>query len=137
MATWYELAQDSRRAANEMVETRFRSCLSRAYYAAYSKVTHALSAAPGLTFPPDREGPSHPGELGTGGIRRLIETSMPGMSQERRVKLSELVGSLYTLRLYADYRPSIERCERRARGSLNDEDRVRRLLRGSHMPAES
>ena len=33
---------------------------------------------------------------------------MPGMSQERRIKLSELVGALYTLRLYADYRPSIE-----------------------------
>ncbi len=29
------------------------------------------------------------------------------MSVERRLKLSELIGELYTLRLYADYRPSI------------------------------
>ena len=108
MTTWHEVARDSRKAANEMVETRFRSCLSRAYYAVYSKVTHDLAAASNVTFPPGREGPNHPGESGTGGIRRLIETSMPAMSQERRVKLSELVGELYTLRLYADYRPSIE-----------------------------
>src|SRR5438045_1609144 len=107
MTTWHEVARDSRNAANELVKTRFRSCLSRASYAVYSKVTHDLSAAPNVTFPPGREGPHHPGETGTGGIRRLIETSMPGMSQERRVKLSELVGELYTLRLYADYRPSI------------------------------
>ncbi|MGF1633632.1 MAG: hypothetical protein ACFCVE_07255 [Phycisphaerae bacterium] len=108
MTTWHEIARDSRKAANEMVETRFRSCLSRSYYAVYSKVTHDLAAAPGATFPLGREGPNHPGASGSGGIRRLIETSMPGMSQERRVKLSELVGELYTLRLYADYRPSID-----------------------------
>lgn len=119
MAEWYELASDSRKAANEMVETRFRSCLSRAYYAAYSKVTNGLAAAPGVMFPQGREGPNHPGELGTGGIRRLIETSMPGMSQERRVKLSELVGSLYTLRLYADYRPSIDIDARDAREAIS------------------
>ena len=119
MTTWHEVARDSRKAANEMVETRFRSCLSRAYYAAYSKVTHDLAAAPSVTFPQGREGPNHPGELDTGGIRRLIETSMPAMSQERRVKLSERVGSLYTLRLYADYRPSIEIDAREAREAIS------------------
>lgn len=86
----------------------YRSCLSRAYYAAYSKVTFALASAPGVTFPTGREGPRHPGETGTGGIRRLIETSMPDMDQPRRVKLSELVGRLYTLRIVADYRPSMD-----------------------------
>lgn len=108
MSTWHEVAQDSRKAANEMVDKRFRSCLSRAYYAVYSKVTHDLSAAESVMFPQGREGPNHPGELGTGGIRRLIESSMPGLSPLQRIKLSELVGSLYTLRLYADYRPSVE-----------------------------
>ncbi len=68
-----------------------------AYYAAYSKVTFALAAAPNVTFPAGREGPNHPGELGTGGIRRLIETSMPDMEQSHRVWLSELIGRLYTL----------------------------------------
>ncbi len=102
-----------------MVETRFRSCLSRAYYAAYSKVTHELAAAPNVTFPQGREGPNHPGELGTGGIRRLIETSMSAMSQERRVKLSELVGALYVLRIAADYQPSSEIDAREAREAIS------------------
>ncbi len=75
---------------------RFRSCICRAYYAAYSKVTHELVVTAGLTMPLDREGPNHPGKLGTGGIRRMIETSMPNMNDPRRIKLSELVGRLYT-----------------------------------------
>ena len=107
MTTWHEISRDARKAANELVEARFRSCLSRAYYAAFSKVTHELNAAPNVTFRPGRKGPDHPGESGTGGVRRLIETSMPGLSQDRRDKLSEIVGALYTLRLYADYLPSI------------------------------
>src|SRR6266446_3011679 len=72
--SWYDLASDARKAASRLVGENYRSCLSRAYYAAYSKVTFALAAAPGVTFPAGREGPNHPGEMGTGGIRRLIET---------------------------------------------------------------
>jgi uncharacterized protein (UPF0332 family) len=105
---WLELARDARNSANELMERdRFRSCVSRAYYAAYSKVAHELVVTAGLTMPPDREGPNHPGRLGTGGIRRLIETSMPNMNDARRVKLSELIGRLYTLRIDADYKPSV------------------------------
>ena len=107
MAEWYEIASDARKAANRLVTDHYGSCLSRAYYAAYSKVTQELSQAPGVTFPAGREGPSHPGETGTGGIRRLIEKSMPNMNAEKRLKLSELVGRLYTLRVVADYRPSV------------------------------
>src|SRR2546423_13782589 len=117
--SWFDLASDARGAANRVVDGNHPSCVNWAYYAAYSKVTFALAVAPNVTFPQGREGPNHPGELGTGGIRRLIETSMPAMSQERRVKLSELVGSLYTLRLYADYRPSIEIDARDAREAIS------------------
>jgi hypothetical protein len=106
--SWFDLASDARRSASRLAGDNYRSCLSRAYYAAYSKVTHALAAAPNVTFPADREGPNHPGETGTGGIRRLIETSMPDMDPARRVKLSELVGRLYTLRIDADYKPSVQ-----------------------------
>ncbi len=106
--TWFDLARDARTAANRLVSDNYRSCLNRAYYAAYSRVTFALAAAPGIAFPSGREGPSHPGEAGTGGIRRLIETSMPGMEASRRVWLSELIGRLYTLRIDADYKPSVE-----------------------------
>ena len=59
-------------------------------------------------FPQDGKGRTILGETGTGGIRRLIETSMPGMELPRRVWLSELIGRLYTLRIDADYKPSVE-----------------------------
>ena len=118
-SSWFELASDARKAASRLVSDHYRSCLSRAYYAAYAKVTHALAAAPGVTFPPNREGPNHPGETGTGGIRRLVETGMPNLNQAQRLKLSELIGRLYTLRIFADYRPSVEVDARDAREAIS------------------
>ena len=41
-------------------------------------------------------------------MRRLIQTSMRDMDQNRRAWLSELIGRLYTLRIDADYTPSVE-----------------------------
>ena len=41
------------------------------------------------------------------------------MDQPRRVKLSELVGRLYTLRVFADYRPSVEVAGREARDAIS------------------
>ena len=117
--TWADLATDARQAANRLVSDNFRSCIARAYYAAYSKVTYVLAATPGVTFPANREGPNHPGETGTGGIRRLIETSMPDMETARRRKLSELIGRLYTVRVFADYRPSVEVDGRDAREAIS------------------
>ena len=112
MTTWYDVARDSRKAASEMVGARYRSCLSRAYYAAYSQVTHQLLDK-GVTMPAGREGPNHPGYLPSGaaarnGIRQMIVTQLTEMAIPKRRALSELIGALYTLRLYADYRPSIE-----------------------------
>ena len=118
--TWLDLARDARKAASRLVtEEIFRSCISRAYYAAYSKVAHELVVTGGLTMAKDREGPNHPGELGRGGIRRLIETSMPNMRQDRRIKLSEWIGRLYTLRIDADYKPSVVVGSRDAREAIS------------------
>jgi uncharacterized protein (UPF0332 family) len=114
---WLEVAQDARNAANEMVQDRFRSCISRAYYAAYSKVAHELAFTAGLTMPADRGGPHHTG--GRGAIRPMVETSMPNMEQAKRVKLSELIGRLYTLRVDADYKPSVEVEGRDAREAIS------------------
>ncbi len=112
METWWDLACESRKAANEMVGTRFRPCLSRAYYAAYSKVTRDLVAL-GVPMPPGREGPDHPGHLPGGkakhkGIRQLIVERLTTLPPDRRRALSGIVGELYTLRLYADYHPSYD-----------------------------
>ena len=110
LETWDDLARNARRAANEMVQTRYRSCISRAYYAAYSKVTHDLVAT-GVSMPRGWEGPNHPGHLPTGeagdkGIRRMIVDRLTGLSLGKRKTLSRIIGSLYTLRLSADYHPS-------------------------------
>ncbi len=100
---WLDVARDARKSASILLtEDHYRSSVARAYYAAYSKIAHELVATAGLPMPPGREGPSH------SRIRSLIETSMPNMAQAKRDKLSEMLGRLYTLRIDADYRPSIE-----------------------------
>jgi uncharacterized protein (UPF0332 family) len=111
---WLDVANDARQAANQLItEDRFRSCAARAYYAAYSKVTHELVLTAGLPLPPDREG------FGHRRTREVILTSMPGMDQDKRDKLSELVGRLYTLRVDADYKPSTVVENREAREAMS------------------
>ncbi|MBW3539771.1 MAG: HEPN domain-containing protein [Planctomycetes bacterium] len=101
--TWLDVARDARKAASALVvQDRYRSAVARAYFAAFSKVTHELVVTVGLPMPAHREGPSH------ARIRPIIQTSMPHMAQNKRDKLSELIGRLYTLRIDADYKPSSE-----------------------------
>ena len=114
---WLDLARDARKAASRLLaEENYRSSMSRAYYAAYSKVTHELIGSAALQPAPGREGPKHGGRAG---IRPLIETRMPNMQQTRRYRLSELIGRLYTLRLDADYKPSVKVESRDAREAIS------------------
>jgi uncharacterized protein (UPF0332 family) len=100
MATWWELASDSRKAANRLIQDQHhRSAVSRAYYAVYSKVAHELTER-GITMPKDREGPSH------AKVRALIETRLTALPLAKRQALSRMVGSLYTMRILADYKPT-------------------------------
>lgn len=96
-----------------VTQDHFRSGVARAYYAAYSKVAHELVVTAGLAMPPGREGPGH------SRVRPVIETSMPHMTQQKRVALSGLVGRLYTLRVDADYKPSIQVEAREAREAIS------------------
>ena len=82
-------------------------------------MNHALVAVPGVFIRGGREGMNHPGETGAGGIRRWIETHMPGLDQRKRAKLSELVGRLYTLRIAAHYQPSVDVDGRDAREAVS------------------
>lgn len=78
---WLSLANEARKAASGLLaEERYRSCVPRTYYAAYSKVTHELVFSAQLTMPTGREGPSH------ARLRPLIETSMSKMNQKKREK---------------------------------------------------
>jgi len=111
--TWLDVAVSARRSASQLMrDAAFRSAASRAYYAAYSKLTHELVAA-GVTMPREREGPGHQR------LRPLIETPLTIMTKAKRVVLSALVGRLYILRLDADYRPSAIVEAREARLALS------------------
>jgi uncharacterized protein (UPF0332 family) len=100
MADWNILASGNYRAANLLVQEQCdRSCLSRAYYAAYSRATHALSASGGVTFPAGREGPSH------SALPDLVENHLLRLGQHRWI-VSDYLRTLYSLRLLADYWPS-------------------------------
>jgi hypothetical protein len=48
------------------------------------------------------------GEAKHKGIRQLIVEKLDQWDPPKRRALSELIGELYTLRLFADYRPSQE-----------------------------
>ena len=110
--------------------------MPRAYYAVYSKVTHDLVAL-GVPMPVGREGPGHPGHFPGGraddkGIRRLIVGRPTQFDLAKRQALSDLVGALYTLRLYADYHPSIEVADADAREArVHDAQGIRELLIGA------
>lgn len=81
------------------MQHRWRSALSRAYYAAYARVTAALANVPGVTFASGREGPTHARLPG------LVETHL-SHAGDVRWRVSELVRGLYKARLDADYVPS-------------------------------
>ncbi len=99
MATWNEVSLDCLRAAGELMQSgRYRSSVSRAYYAAYSAVTAALSHA-GVAFKDDHDGPSHPN------ARALIGNHFPKLSRKKRKLLMAAMHRLYESRLDADYRP--------------------------------
>lgn len=101
MAKWNDLAKDNRLAAYEVfVRQRWRTCVSRTYYAIYSAVTEELIGQ-GVVMPKERNNPSH-AKLPT-----LVGHNLAGVSHAVRWRLSGLVANLYKLRLMADYMPQI------------------------------
>jgi len=97
--SWLDLARESRRAALYLVgEDCPRSAVSRAYYAAYARISHELLAL-GVSMPPGRNGPSH------SKLRVLILDALSRRIPDRgrRAAISDWVGRLYALRVGADY----------------------------------
>ncbi|MCH7812566.1 MAG: HEPN domain-containing protein [Planctomycetes bacterium] len=76
---------------------RWRSALSRAYYAAYAKVVAVLLSS-GMT-PPARGNPGHRS------MPDLILNNMRSLDSGSRARLSGQMATLYNLRLVADYQP--------------------------------
>jgi uncharacterized protein (UPF0332 family) len=108
---WKTVAQDNYSAASALfTQRRWRSAISRAYYAVYSLVGHALSAK-GVTMPMGREGPSHKK------VPVLVERNLLEL-RDVRWRVSKMVHDMYDYRLAADYKPSDDVGDADARKSL-------------------
>lgn len=101
MADWDDIARDSLKAAQVLADgNHFRSCASRAYYAAFSAVSFALrSQAP---FEKGRETPAH--HRVTGLIHDYFATSL---TPARLRDLKARIRRLYNERINADYKTGL------------------------------
>jgi uncharacterized protein (UPF0332 family) len=97
MTAWHDIATDNETAARELVAAkRWRSAVSRAYYAVYSAVS-AVLAEQGVTFSGPRANPNH------ADLPDLIESNIAGLRDWERRDLKSAARSLYAHRLAADY----------------------------------
>jgi len=113
--TWTSLSEDAYKAALLLQQNeRWRSMMSRAYYAVYARVA-ALLVDRGVTMPDGWEGPAHvlPG---------LIRTHLTYLDD--RWAIAAWVTVLYEWRLKADYRPS-------ATVDMNDVRNIVNLMRNA------
>jgi uncharacterized protein (UPF0332 family) len=98
---WLTIAEDTLAAANTLhTEGHLRSCVSRAYYAAYSFLASALVLEAGIAFRDDREGPEHE-PLSDLVSEHLKKKLRPGVREGVRTGIR----ALYEARVRADYRP--------------------------------
>ena len=91
MATWREIGIDNFRAGRELLDGgRYRSSVSRFYYAAFCVLTHELLAqGAGPDFRDGRETPGH------AQLPRLVEMYFARLTAERRGNLVGYVVNLY------------------------------------------
>ncbi len=96
MATWQEIGVDSFYAAQALYEQRrFRSSVSRSYYAVFSVITHHLIAA-GVNFGGQQETPNHQA------VPKLMKQNL-SLSNRQMLDSIAIVRRLYAARLAADY----------------------------------
>ena len=99
MTPWPDIARDSFVAAKVLRDAgHHRSAVSRAYYAAYARVTAELEGRASL--PADREGPDHDD------LPEMVIDYLSRMQYPARREVREILIRLYDYRLHADYRPS-------------------------------
>jgi uncharacterized protein (UPF0332 family) len=99
MATWKQIGVDSLEAAKMLLTAkRFRSAVSRSYYAAFSMVNEVLECG---GFMKGLRTPSHLA------IPKLIEHTFATLSLARRRNLKTRFQRLYALRIGADYQRGV------------------------------
>lgn len=109
---WVDIARDNRFAVYETLSHgRWRTCLSRAYYAVYSAATEALISQ-GVNMPIGRNSPHH------AKLPNLVGNNLNTISHSVRWRLAGMIRKLYNLRIIADYVPSFALGESEARLAL-------------------
>lgn len=120
MKAWREMATDSFAAVGELVENgRWRSAVSRAYYAAYARVVADLLDR-GLSFGP-RGNPTHRS------LPQLVLHNMPTLNANSRATVCNAIDGLFRQRLVADYSGDSLVDPSAARGSITMMSQVFRI----------
>ena len=118
MATWQDISVDSRRAAQDLLDGgRWRSSISRSYYAAYAAVTAELVAR-NVTFPNGRRNPEHRA------LPTYIDHNLTSLPAWARRQLSHSIRRLRAERVDADYMPAASIGRGVALAALRDANRV-------------
>lgn len=122
MASWAEMSEEARSSAQALFAARqWRSCVSRAYYAAYALLSGHVAAA-GVTFPRGWEGPSH------SSLRHLVAAHVRGLTTRQRQAVGTLSLQLYEWRCEADYKPSADIDEHLARNAQRSFEVIAQIL---------
>ncbi len=123
METWRQLSEDSLRAAESLLrEGRFRSSVSRSYYAAYCAATHEIVQNL-TTFPNDWNNPPH--EKVPGYVQNNL--TLPPTNKKT---INSLMRILRQFREDADYRPYRLVNVQAARDCVRDARRVQQEFWG-------
>jgi uncharacterized protein (UPF0332 family) len=119
--TWKEMASENLVAAKSLsMDARWRSSVSRAYYAAYAAVSGELE---GLTqYPDGRFGPSH--DL----LPQLVMTYLTGLGLFDRRKIASAAKRLYRQRIAADYEPPVVVELEESRAAIRDASLILRMV---------
>lgn len=106
MATWHELGEENRRAAQSLFrDGMYRSSMSRSNYAAYAALTHHLCGR--TVFPQGRGNPPH--AILAGYVQSVLTDLPPFVVRDIKHK----VRTLYKACVAADYLPA-DSCDERA-----------------------
>lgn len=97
---WADMATSNYEAANDLFDREFwRSCVSRAYYAVYGRLTGVLIHE-GVQMPA-RGNPGHEQ------LQKMVLNNLNRLSLGIRAAIHGMLARLYWLRVMADYGPDV------------------------------
>jgi uncharacterized protein (UPF0332 family) len=120
---WGDAAHDALHAARAL-KKHPRSCVSRAYFAAYAAITRALVDSKGVRFPHGFEGPSHKD------VPNLIGNHLAGaLDRGNTREIKAAIRRLYSARIDGDYWISVHVGQEAVLSALRDCHRIFRELK--------